>query len=37
MRESMKKLNIHEAKTRLSAVLSEVETKGEIFLICRNV
>jgi len=32
----MQKLNIHEAKTRLSAVLSEVEKKGETFLICRN-
>ena len=32
----MQKLNIHEAKTRLSAVLSDVEKKGETFLICRN-
>ena len=32
----MQKLNIHEAKTRLSAVLSDVEKKGERFLICRN-
>jgi prevent-host-death family protein len=32
----MKKLNVHEAKTRLSAVLADVETKGETFLICRN-
>lgn len=32
----MQKLNIHEAKTKLSAVLSEVEKKGETFLICRN-
>jgi prevent-host-death family protein len=32
----MQKLNIHEAKTRLSAVLSAVEKKGETFLICRN-
>ena len=32
----MQKLNIHEAKTRLSAVLMEVEQKGETFLICRN-
>ncbi|MBW1962295.1 MAG: type II toxin-antitoxin system prevent-host-death family antitoxin [Deltaproteobacteria bacterium] len=32
----MQKINIHEAKTRLSAVLSDVEKKGETFLICRN-
>lgn len=32
----MKKLNVHEAKTRLSAVLADVEHKGETFLICRN-
>ena len=31
----MKALNVHEAKTKLSAVLAEVE-KGEKFLICRN-
>ena len=31
----MQKLNIHEAKTKLSAVLSQVE-KGESFIICRN-
>lgn len=32
----MRHLNIHEAKTNLSAVLMEVEQKGETFLICRN-
>jgi prevent-host-death family protein len=32
----MKKLNVHEAKTHLSAVLAEVEEKGQSFLICRN-
>jgi antitoxin (DNA-binding transcriptional repressor) of toxin-antitoxin stability system len=32
----MQKVNIHEAKTRLSAILSEIEQKGETFLICRN-
>ena len=32
----MKALNVHEAKTRLSAVLSEVAEKGEKYLICRN-
>ena len=29
-------LNVHEAKSRLSAVLAEVESKRETFLICRN-
>ncbi len=32
----MRSLNIHEAKTHLSAVLAEVEERGETFLICRN-
>jgi antitoxin (DNA-binding transcriptional repressor) of toxin-antitoxin stability system len=32
----MQKVNVHEAKTRLSSLLSEVETKGETFIICRN-
>ncbi len=32
----MRQLNIHEAKTNLSAVLMAVEEKGETFLICRN-
>ena len=32
----MKTLNVHEAKTHLSAVLSAVSEKGESFLICRN-
>lgn len=32
----MQTLNIHEAKTKLSAVLSELEEKGETFVICRN-
>ncbi|MBW2368893.1 MAG: type II toxin-antitoxin system prevent-host-death family antitoxin [Deltaproteobacteria bacterium] len=32
----MQKVNIHEAKTRLSAILSEVEKKGETYIICRN-
>jgi antitoxin (DNA-binding transcriptional repressor) of toxin-antitoxin stability system len=32
----MKTLNVHEAKTRLSAVLAEISQKGEKFLICRN-
>ena len=32
----MKKINVHDAKTRLSALLADVEAKGEKFLICRN-
>ena len=32
----MQTLNVHEAKTKLSAVLLEVEQKGETFIICRN-
>ncbi len=32
----MKTLNVHEAKTRLSAVLNDVAEKGETYLICRN-
>jgi len=32
----MKTLNVHEAKTRLSAVLAEVAEKGEKYIICRN-
>ena len=32
----MKTLNVHEAKTRLSAVLAEIAEKGEKYLICRN-
>ena len=32
----MKIVNIHEAKTNLSALLSEIEATGEKVLICRN-
>jgi antitoxin (DNA-binding transcriptional repressor) of toxin-antitoxin stability system len=32
----MKSLNVHEAKTKLSSVLTQIETRGEKFLICRN-
>ncbi len=32
----MEKLNVHEAKTKLSAVLMEIEKTGKTFLICRN-
>ena len=32
----MKSVNIHEAKTKLSALLAEVEQTGETILICRN-
>lgn len=31
----MKMVNIHEAKTKLSALLTEVEETGERILICR--
>ncbi|GDX82926.1 hypothetical protein LBMAG42_47370 [Deltaproteobacteria bacterium] len=31
----MKSLNVHEAKTHLSALLVEIEEKGETFVICR--
>ena len=34
--EKMRKINIHEAKTRLSAILEEEKKKGETFVICRN-
>lgn len=30
------KLNIHEAKTKLSAVLAQIEKTGRKVLICRN-
>jgi antitoxin (DNA-binding transcriptional repressor) of toxin-antitoxin stability system len=29
-------LNIHEAKTKLSAVLMQIEKTGDCFVICRN-
>ena len=32
----MKTINIHETKTKLSAILSEIEKKGEKYVICRN-
>lgn len=32
----MKSVNIHEAKTKLSALLSEVEEAGTEIRICRN-
>jgi len=32
----MKSVNVHEAKTQLSAILVEIEKNGEQFLICRN-
>lgn len=31
----MKAVNIHEAKTKLSAILAEIEA-GESYLICKN-
>jgi len=32
----MIKVNVHEAKTKLSALLTAVEEKGECVRICRN-
>ena len=32
----MQQINIHEAKTRLSAVLVQIEKTGERVVICRN-
>jgi len=32
----MKTVNVHEAKTKLSALLAEVENTGETILICRH-
>jgi antitoxin (DNA-binding transcriptional repressor) of toxin-antitoxin stability system len=33
---STRMINIHEAKTKLSAVLMQIEKTGECFVICRN-
>ena len=32
----MKAVNTHEAKTRLSAILSEIQKDGETYVICKN-
>jgi len=32
----MKTVNVHEAKTRLSAILADIEATGETFLVCRH-
>ncbi len=32
----MKKLNVHETKTNLSAILTKIEKDGEKYVICRN-
>lgn len=32
----MRSVNVHEAKTTLSALLTEVEERDEVVLICRN-
>ena len=32
----MKTINVHEAKTHLSAVLAEIADNGEAYVICRN-
>jgi prevent-host-death family protein len=36
LEDRMKAVNIHEAKTTLSALLAEVEKSGERIFICRN-
>ncbi len=33
---SLKTLNIHETKTKLSAILIEIEKTGKSVIICRN-
>lgn len=33
---SPRKINVHEAKTKLSAVLAQIEKTGESVVICRN-
>ncbi len=32
----MKTLNVHETKTKLSAILTQIEKDGEKYVICRN-
>jgi len=32
----MKAVNVHEAKTKFSGLLAEIEEKGASFVICRN-
>lgn len=32
----METVNVHEAKTHLSAMLAEVESKGKSFVVCRH-
>lgn len=32
----MKTFNIHETKTNLSSILTDIEMTGETYLICRN-
>ena len=32
----MKSVNVHEAKTKFSGLLAEIEAKGAGFVICRN-
>ena len=36
LEDRMKAVNIHEAKTTLSALLTKVEKSGERIFICRN-
>jgi antitoxin (DNA-binding transcriptional repressor) of toxin-antitoxin stability system len=32
----MRTVNTHEAKSKLSSLLAEVEDRGETFVVCRN-
>ncbi len=32
----MRTLNVHETKTKLSAILTKIEKEGEKYVICRN-
>lgn len=32
----MERVNVHEARTHLSAMLSEVESQGKSFVVCRH-
>ena len=32
----MKSVNVHEAKTKFSSLLAEIEKRGERIVICRN-
>lgn len=32
----MKTVNVHDAKTRLSAILADIDASGETYVVCRN-